>query len=312
MAFKKVKNRSIDKDLQGATKKSTSMQGLVVSRFGAEADVELEDGRLLRCHLRRKLEGIVCGDQVLCEVQQGSKTVVVSILPRKTVLDRLIRYQGVKPVAANVDQICIVVSPEPEFSSTILDKYLVAAENAHIFPVIVFNKSDRLQDYPEIEQQLKVYADLNYPLLMTSVIENTGIEALKQVMQEHTNVFVGQSGVGKTSLVNLLLPGTDALTGGISETSGLGTHTTTASRLYHLSGGGNVIDSPGIREFSLEHFKKEDFASGYREIFEASHSCRFRNCLHTSEPACEVKARVKNNKIDSGRYQRYLKLLSEE
>jgi len=286
-------------------------QGVVVSRFGAEADIELRSGRQIRCHLRRKLETLVCGDEILCEIVDDDKGIVVEHLPRRTVLKRPIRYQGLKAVAANIDQICIVVSPEPDFSTLVLDKYLVVCEQAKIPPVIIFNKSDRLQDYPFINDQLQVYKSLGYPILMTSVVVEQGLKQLVDVLCDKISVFVGQSGVGKTSIAKLLLPQIQPLVGEISTVSGLGMHTTTASRLYHLIQGGSIIDSPGIREFSLEHIDPPSLAAGYLEIQQASQFCKYRNCIHINEPHCHVKELVTKGLIDQGRYQRYLKLMEE-
>ncbi|HFB64198.1 MAG TPA: small ribosomal subunit biogenesis GTPase RsgA [Aeromonadales bacterium] len=298
--------------LQHSAADRTSMKGLVISRFGSEADIELPDGQILRCHLRRKLENIVCGDRVLCQNEGDHQGVVTKILPRESVLERPIRYQGLKAVAANLDQICIVVSPEPEFSSLILDKYLVAAEHAGINALIIFNKADLLPGYADIPQQLDVYRALDYTVLLTSVKKPEGLEALQQSLSNHSSVFVGQSGVGKSSLVNALLPEVQAQVSEISDNSGLGTHTTTASRLYHLPGHGILIDSPGIREFSLEHIDKKLLKQGYREIYRCSEFCKYRDCLHLQEPGCAVKKAVEENLIDKGRYARYIKILQQE
>ncbi len=291
---------------------TTSMTGLVISRFGSEADIELPDGQILRCHLRRKLENIVCGDKVLCQNEGDHQGVVTKILPRASVLERPVRYQGLKAVAANLDQICIVVSPEPEFSSLILDKYLVAAEHAGIKALIIFNKADLLHQYVDIPRQLDVYRALDYSVLLTSVKKSQGLDALEASLSHHSSVFVGQSGVGKSSLVNALLPEVQAEVSEISDNSGLGTHTTTASRLYHLPQDGILIDSPGIREFSLEHIDKQLLKQGYGEIYRYSEFCKYRDCLHLREPGCAVKKAVDEKLIDNGRYARYIKILQQE
>jgi len=286
--------------------------GFVISRFGQEADIELESGEQIRCHLRRKLENLVCGDNVICETQDNGKSVVVQILPRRSVLERPIRYQGLKAVAANLDQICIVVSIEPDFSELILDKYLVASELAEIPPIIIFNKSDLEAVNDEIKARLNCYQELGYPLVWSSVKSGDGMNQITQKLNDHSSVFVGQSGVGKSSLINYLLPEVEAEVSIISDNSGLGTHTTTASRLYHFGENGRIIDSPGIRDFSMEHVSKERLAFGYIEIHKYSGSCKYRNCIHTKEPNCAVKRAVEEKNIDAGRYQRYLKILAEE
>ncbi len=285
--------------------------GFVISRFGAEADVELENGEQLRCHLRRKLENLVCGDKVLCEPRKNGKGVVVELLPRTTVLERPIRYQGLKAVAANLDQICIVVSVEPDFTELILDKYLAAAELAGIPAIIVFNKTDLDAVNQELKARLECYQKLGYKIIWSSIKNGQGMEQLAQQLESHSSVFVGQSGVGKSSLINYLLPEVHANVSGISDNSGLGTHTTTASRLYHFGESGRIIDSPGIRDFSMEHIVKQQLAEGFIEITQYSEMCKFRNCLHLKEPGCAVKLAVEENNIDAGRFQRYLKIMAE-
>jgi ribosome biogenesis GTPase len=291
---------------------SPQFKGFVISRFGQEADIELESGEQLRCHLRRKLENLVCGDNVICEPQDNTKGIVVKILPRTSVLERPIRYQGLKAVAANLDQICIVVSIEPDFSELILDKYLVAAELAQIPPIIIFNKSDLEAVNLELKARLDCYQDLGYRLIWSSVKTGLGMEQITEQLNNNSSVFVGQSGVGKSSLINYLLPDVEADVSCISDNSGLGTHTTTASRLYHFGENGRIIDSPGIRDFSMEHVSKERLSLGYIEIHRFGESCKFRNCLHTKEPGCAVKLAVDEKQIDAGRYQRYLKIMAEE
>ncbi len=290
---------------------SEQQSGFVISRFGQEADIELDSGEQLRCHLRRKLENLVCGDKVICQPKQDGKGVVLKILPRESVLERPIRYQGLKAVAANLDQICIVVSVEPDFSEIILDKYLVAAELAKISPVIIFNKSDLPAVDQSLKQRLVCYQQLGYTVIWTSVKSGLGMEQLTKQLHSRSSVFVGQSGVGKSSLINFLLPEVEAEVSVISDNSGLGTHTTTASRLYHFQNNGRIIDSPGIRDFSMEHVAKEQLALGFIEIHRYSEMCKFRNCIHLKEPGCAVKQAVEEKNIDAGRYQRYVKILAE-
>jgi len=305
MTQNKNQQRNLD------SKNHPEVNGLVISRFGSEADIELDDGEILRCHLRRKLEHLVCGDRVLCRQQGKLQAVVTEILPRRNVLERPIRYQGIKAVAANLDQMIIVISPEPEFSPLILDKYLVVAENAELQPLIVFNKCELLDKYPDIRQQLSIYEALGYPLIFTSVKKNIALQEFEQLLGLHCNVLVGQSGVGKSSLVNALLPHINAEVNQISDNSGLGQHTTTASRLYHLKHQGSLIDSPGIREFSMQHFEPHQLIRGYQEIFQLGKQCKYRDCRHTKEPGCAVKLAVDKQQINPQRYQRYIKILEQ-
>ena len=289
--------------------------GLVVSRFGNQVEIEDDSGHVFRCHIRRSLQDIVSGDQVYWQEEFSSNKkvngVVTEIIERRSVLKRLIRYEGLKPVAANLDRVFVVAAPEPAFSNRILDRYLVAIELANIDLVILLNKADRLIDYPDLLASLTKYTDMGYQVIPVSANDKTGFEELREALTLHTSVFVGQSGVGKSSLVNALLPGIDTSVAELSENSGLGTHTTTVSKLYHLPDGGHLIDSPGIREFALVHIEKDQLEHGFKDFQPFLGSCKFRNCRHMSEPGCAVLAAVKSGIINPTRIQSY-QLLYEE
>ncbi len=297
------------------SKGRSEQNGLVVSRFGNQADIEDNNGNIIRCHIRRSLQDLVSGDQVLWQEEFSSnrklKGVVTEIKSRSSVLKRPIRYEGIKPVAANLDRVFVVTAPEPPYSSRILDRYLVAIELANIQSVIVLNKSDRLHDFPELLDSLQSYTDMGYPVIPVSAVTRDGFSQLNDALAQHTSVFVGQSGVGKSSLVNSLLPDVDTSVSELSENSGLGTHTTTVSRLYHLPDGGHIIDSPGIREFAMGHIDKVDLAHGFRDFEPLIGHCKFRNCRHISEPGCAILAACKAGKIDPARHESY-RILYEE
>lgn len=290
------------------------LQGIVISRFGQHADIEDGNGNVERCNLRRAVKSLVTGDKVVWragnEAFQGISGVVEAVHPRTTVLTRPDYYDGIKPIAANIDHIIIVSSIAPEFSRNIIDRYLVACEDIGITPIIVLNKSDLLD--PEsakiIDQELQSYRDIGYQVLYSSMFGD-GLDSLKNVMKDKINIFVGQSGVGKTSLLNMLLPEVGAVTGEISENSGLGKHTTTTARLYHFPDGGDLIDSPGIREFSLWHLSAEKIASGFIEFRPFLGLCRFRDCTHQGDPGCALAEAVEQGKIDETRYFSFLRIL---
>lgn len=290
------------------------LQGIVISRFGQHADVEGENGQIERCNLRRAIKSLVTGDRVVWragnQAYHGISGVIEAVHPRTTVLTRPDYYDGIKPIAANIDHIIIVSSIAPEFSRNIIDRYLVACEDIGITPIIVLNKSDLLDEpsAKRIDQQLQSYRDIGYQVLYSSM-HGDGLSALKSAMKDKINIFVGQSGVGKTSLVNVLLPEIEAATGEISENSGLGKHTTTTARLYHFADGGDLIDSPGIREFSLWHLEPERIASGFIEFSPFLGQCRFRDCKHLSDPGCALVAGVAEGKIDAARYHSFLRIL---
>lgn len=289
--------------------------GIVVTRHAKHADVEAENGEVFRCNLRRTLKNVVVGDRVSwrlgSEQLQGISGVIEAIFPRQNELSRPDYYDGIKVMAANIDQIIIVSAVLPSLSLNIIDRYLVICEEAKIPALIVLNKVDLLSENErkEAEQQLAIYQNIGYETLCLSAENGENLEALDRYLARGTSIFVGQSGVGKSSLINRLLPDVNAQTGAVSGVSGLGQHTTTASRLYHLPQGGNLIDSPGIREFGLWHLTSEQITLGYREFQSVLGTCKFRDCKHKNDPDCAIRQAVEKGKISAIRFDNYHRLL---
>ena len=290
-------------------------KAVVISRFGQHADIETTDGEVLRCNIRRTVGGLVCGDEVFfrrAKVSDGDLAgVIEAIEERRSQLTRPDFYDGVKVVAANIDQILMVSAILPEFTPQIIDRYLVACEDMGIEPILVLNKIDLIDDegLEFINEILDIYRELGYKVHLVSTKTGEGIDALKQILVGKNNIFVGQSGVGKSTLVNTVLPDADILTKEVSENSGLGQHTTTVSRLHHLPSGGNLIDSPGIREFGLWHLDVERVTWCFKEFREFIGGCRFRDCKHLNDPGCILVEAVEEGKITELRFDSYHRIL---
>lgn len=298
--------------------KSASTPGLVIGDYGMHCDVQADDGAVVRCTVRRRIGEAVCGDNIRFEHTNTGQGVIVECMPRSSLLQRPDPRGRLKSIAANVDQMVIVLPPRIDADASApldiltLDRYLIAAECAHVTPCIVINKIDQLPPsaVSALQTICAVYTGLAYSILHTSCRDNTGIEALRAQLRDHTNVLVGPSGAGKSSLVNTLLPDEETRVGAVSTSTGLGRHTTTWTQRYPLPSGGALIDSPGIREFGLWLNTPRAIAKGFREFRAPAAQCRFQDCSHVHEPSCAVRAAVDSGTIAAWRYAHYLRFIA--
>lgn len=296
------KNKSADNDLA---------DGLVITRYSRHVQIEDTQGKLIRCSIRPNLETLVAGDRIIWQNEGNNQGVVVSIYPRTSILAKPTSATLAKPVAANITQLIIVIAPKPEISWPLLDSYLVMAETLHLKAVILLNKTDLESDL--IKKQLLInYQNLNYPIIFTNKEYPDSLNQLKEVLNHQISVFVGQSGVGKSSLISGILPEEENIsTGELSEISELGRHTTSNSRYYHLPSGGALIDSPGVREFNLWHISAAEIARGYTEFKTYLSQCKFRNCTHKDTPFCAIIKALDEGLISTKRYENFNKLCAQ-
>lgn len=293
--------------------RSDRQDGLIVTHFGRDLVVEDAQGGLHLCSARKKLGRIVCGDRVHWQPSGAQQGVVTARAPRKTLLSRPDPRGEERPLAANVDQLLIVCAPEPPLSEALIDRYLVIAELLGTHALLLINKTDLLAPVALalLRERLATYSRIGIDVLFTSTRDGAQAAQFAAHLNGRTSVLVGQSGVGKSSLVRLLLPDAQIRIGQLSAASGLGRHTTTETTLYHLPGGGDLIDSPGVRDVQLWQATCADLQRGFRELGRYNGQCRFLDCRHNGEPGCAVAAAVERAEVDARRLANYRSLLQQ-
>ncbi len=286
--------------------------GRIVAAHGRRVVVEAPDGTTRACRLFGRRLQVVCGDNVRwVETEaEGADGLVVSSGSRRSELARISASGVAEVIVANLDQLVAVLAPVPEPDFELCDRYLAAAEWAGLAAAVVLNKSDLPgASDPDVIAEFDTYERLGYPAVRTSKRPEPDVESLRRLLRGRVSVLVGQSGVGKSSLLNLLVPGVEAAVREVSRATEEGRHTTTASSLYHLPGGGDLIDSPGVRDFAPPLPAPRDVASGFREIHAAGAGCRFPDCRHDGEPNCAVHAATLQGHISPRRLASYRQLL---
>ena len=302
------------------------MKGLVIKNTGSWVTVRLEDGATVNCKMRGvlRLKGMRCtnpvavGDTVQVEDKGGDAPVVGAIEPRRNYIIRRASNlsKEFQIIAANLDQAVLVVTlTNPVTSTTFIDRFLATAEAYQVPAVLAFNKVDLL-----VTEELRVgldelqalYQSIGYKTIALSAATGEGADALRDMLAGKMSLLSGNSGVGKSSIINLLVPGAHVRVGDVSQTHHKGMHTTTFSELLDLPGGGAIIDTPGVKAFGTIDFERAEVAHYFPEIFKVSSDCRFNNCTHTHEPVCAVRDAVENGDISISRYTSYLSILDED
>ncbi len=282
------------------------MRGRVVAAHGRQYIVETGDGARLPCFPRGKKSEVACGDEVEFARSSSDQGVIEKIEPRRSLLYRSNEFRQ-KLIAANVDQLVIVVASEPAFSDDLVTRALIAAESQDIEVLIVLNKCDLSERLADARRQTDVFSALGYRVLELSALQHA--EALRPQLQGRTSVLVGQSGMGKSTLVNALLPEARAATREISLALDSGKHTTTHATLYHLDADSHLIDSPGLQEFGLGHLDRGEIEYAFREFRPYLGQCRFRDCRHDREPDCALRPAVADGSVAKSRFASYRRLV---
>jgi len=302
------------------------MKGVVARVTGSWHDIRLEDGSILPSRTTGKLRledikttnPVGVGDEVEVQYEAGDevKGIITEVLPRKNYIVRQSprKKHDLHLLASNVDQAMLVTTiVQPMLKLGFIDRFLLMTEPHNIPVIIVINKNDLFtEEEMEIFGGLKImYEDIGHRVMSCSAVTGDGVDELRAILKDKTTLVAGQSGVGKSTLVNAIQPGLGLKTDEISDYSGKGQHTTTFAEMFSLDLGGYIIDTPGIKMLSFNNLEPMDVAHNFREFFEKSSSCRFPNCLHRNEPGCAVKAAVEEGTISSMRYDHYLQIISE-
>lgn len=256
----------------------------------------------------KKLGLLVCGDRVTCETDQSVNR-VTSVEKRSSTLARTDRTGKEKAIAANITQLIAVTAPKPPFDPLLIDRYAVAANHIKVQFSIIINKTDLLDEASSkaADSLERIYSDIGYQV--TRYNKHTGnIAELEALLADQVSILVGQSGVGKSSLLKQLLPDENIKVGALSDLSGLGKHTTTVTTWFDLPNGGAIIDSAGVRQFALDHVADVDLQAGFREIGQLATGCKFNDCRHIHEPQCDVLAALADNRLARQRYDNFQRM----
>lgn len=302
------------------------MKGLVIKNTGSWVTVRLDDGNTVNCKMRGvlRLKGLRCtnpvavGDRVQVEDKGGDAPVVGEIEPRRNYIIRRASNlsKEFQIIAANLDQAVLVATlTNPETSTTFIDRFLATAEAYQVPAVLVFNKIDLLDTdewHKRLDELKALYESIGYPVVTMSAATGEGTDALRAQLAGKMSLLSGNSGVGKSSIINLLVPDAHVRVGDVSHTHHKGMHTTTFSELLDLPDGGAIIDTPGVKAFGTIDFERAEVAHYFPEIFKISDDCRFNNCTHTHEPGCAVLAAVEHGLIAPSRFTSYLSILDED
>ena len=288
--------------------------GRVITHYGNQLEVEILDGPLAgstqRCHQKSNMTRLITGDLVTFRPDSTNAGVIISQSDRSNVFGRFDRDGKFKPLASNLNCVLVVIATTPKAYINLVDRYLVAIRKLELDVFLLLNKVDLISENRDqsLQRMLQIYGDLGYPILKVSAKSGEGFDALEEQLAGQTTVLVGQSGVGKSSLLNRLGSYEAAKVGKLSKNKYKGTHTTTATRLYHLKNF-DLIDSPGVREFGLAKVTRQEILNGFPEIQSLASNCKFRDCSHRGEPSCAIREGLNSGVVFQERYDSYQNIL---
>ena len=289
---------------------TSTESALVTATYSREMNLELASGDVVRARIKGKKLKPVCGDRVQAHaIDNEPEWLITSIDERRNELTRPNMRGKVEVLAANVDFLVVVAASTPTPDWFIVDRYLCAAELMNVDAAVVYNKTDLDFEREAISSELAIFSAAGYETLMCSAKARQNIDLLQSLLAHRISLIVGQSGVGKSSIINLLTADAQQKTGAVSRSSGAGRHTTVNSSMLHIVNDGKVIDSPGVRDYAPAIQSSNQVAAGFREIREAGNSCRFANCQHHKEPGCAVKIAVRSGQISQRRYGSFRRLI---
>lgn len=303
----------------------TKLRGTVVRNTGSLYEVKTDEGQLVPCRVKgnfrlrgiRSTNPVAVGDRIVLTDSGVDVAYIVEIEERRNYIIRKASNLSKQShiLAANLDQAVLMVTlVRPETTTTFIDRFLASAEAYRVPVILAFNKMDDLtdQEREQTEALISLYQSIGYNCYLLSAAEGRGIDPLLAEMQGKVTLLAGHSGVGKSTLLNYLVPGANVRTAEISSVHGSGMHTTTFSELFELPGGGSVIDIPGIKGFGTFDMEAEEVSHYFREFFETSAECRFSNCTHTQEPGCAVLEAIERGEIALSRYESYISMLGDK
>jgi ribosome biogenesis GTPase len=304
------------------------MNGVVIKSTGSWYEVKAENGSIIKCRLKgvfrldeskeKDTNPVAVGDKVVVETDEGDENnwVIAEIAPRENYIVRSSpKHRGARQIlAANMDQ-CVIVATmaSPRTSTGFIDRCLITAEAYHIPTIIVFNKQDMLDVKGKKKQEhiAGIYQNIGYKTLFVSALNGEHVEEVKELLKDKTTLLFGHSGVGKSTLLNAIQPHLQLRTNEVSRITGKGMHTTTFAEMFFLDFGGQIIDTPGVREFGIMDFEPEEISHYFIEMHELLNKCKFNNCIHENEPGCAVREAYQNSTISEERYISYLAILSD-